>query len=239
MDFGKVINMSDEDFKKEIDDLKAKLKDSDTKNSDISKALDDIKAMKADLVKNRDELKKELAANKDKKDTDGATVEELKKLLIDQKAETDKVSKSRKSDKFDVEVEKVAKKAGFVLDKDGNVNMKLLKSQIDFDSLVMDDNGNIFGVDQQVANLKEKDPFFFPKKQAPKGDPKIDPKTVKGDDLSDAKFEKSSFAEQVAMMKKRGERSLKEQENNGLPPGMTMANRVDVLAGAGSEGDAE
>lgn len=224
-----------EELTKQNEDLQKKVEALVEKQSNSDSSLDEIKQAKADLVEQRDKLKKELASEKDKKQTDNSTVEQLKELLAESKKDNEAIEAARKADKALSKLETIAKKLGFVTNKDGNVNMKLLESQIDVSALHIDDDGDLIGAQHKLEKLKESDPYFFNKKDAPGKDPKIDPKNVKGEDLSMEAFNKKSFADQVKHMTKLGKIKVEADKDSGLPPGMSMASSVDNKAGEGSE----
>jgi hypothetical protein len=211
--------MSDE-LKEKLAEMQKQLDKQQQENAEIQAKLQQSLEAKADIVKSRDELKKQINDQKTKNATDNASTEELKKLLVDAQKENEKLRNDRQNDSKLSQLEKAAKAAGFVTDANDNVNMKLLQSQIDIEQLPTDDDGNLYGAEQKLAKLKESDPYFFQKKKAPGQDPKIDPKSVKGEDLSPEAIAKMPFAEQVAAMKKVGEKNAKAEKENGLPPGM-------------------
>ncbi len=208
-----------EALEKEIKELKEQNAKITAKLEDSLKSVDDIKAVKAELVKSRDDLKKELSTQKNKKDDDTATVDDLKRMLAEERKGREADGEKTKSDRILAKLEKAAVKAGFVKDKDGNINMKLLKGQIDIKDLVLDDDGNLYGADAKLEELKKSDSYFFPKNAAPNSDPKINPKTVRGEDLGDEALEGKTFHERRAIMRKRGEKFTEDQKN-GLTSGM-------------------
>jgi len=226
--------MDIEELTKQNEELQKKMDKQVEEMTALSKKMQEQAESKADIVKNRDELKRLLAENKNKKDEDGATVEQLKKLLADERKSNEQMLSDHKSESMLSKLEKVAKNAGFVTDDLGNVNMSFLKSQINVNDLSLD-GGVLYGAEAALEKLKKSDPFFFPKNAAPKGDPKINPKNIKGEDLGQEAFDRADFPTRVKIMRKRSERAAKDQENNGMPPGMTMANAVDDSAGEGSE----
>jgi chromosome segregation ATPase len=212
--------MSDEDLKKENDALKAKVEGFEKKLEQLSNNLDEQKAAKTDVIKQRDELKAQIKASDGKKETDNASVDQLKELLKENQAKLDSVEKARETDKIEAKVIAAAQAADFVTDKNGKINAKILKSELDFSKLHLDDDGEVIGLTSMLDKVRENSSYLFSKKKAAAKETITDPKNKQGEDLSDEALVGKSFAERRAIVAKRGERFDADKTNN-LPSGMT------------------
>lgn len=220
MDLQGVI-MSEEELKKENDALKAKVEGFDKKLEELSNKLDEQKAAKNDVIKQRDDLKTQIKAADGKKETDNATVDQLKELLKENQSKLEAVEDARKTDKIEAKVLAAAQAADFVTGKDGRINGRVLKGEIDYSKLHIDDDGEVIGLTSILDKVKADSPYLFNKKKASSKELNIDPQNKPGEDLSD--LSGKTFAERRAVIAKRGER-FDADKNNNLPSGMTGEN---------------
>ena len=212
--------MSDDDFKKELADLQAKMKDLEGKNSSLSSKLEEQKEAKNDVIKQRDELKTQLKTAEGNKETENATVEQLKELLKEKDDLLTKSESARTTDRIEAKVMEAALKANFVLNKAGKINAKILKSELDISKLHLDDDGEVIGLASKFDKMREESPFLFNKKKAAAAETKVEPKSKKGEDLSqDALDGEKDFHKRREIIRKRGELHTEENKNS-LPSGM-------------------
>ena len=185
------------------------------------KYLETLKNSVDEIKQDRTDLKEKIKEIENKKSTDGATAEQLKELL---KQNEDKLAESEKARNTDRLRGKLAQKAlekGFVKNKHGEINSKLLESAIDVGKLTEDDDGNIIGIDRMLEDLRKDEGYMFSSKTAVTPDLKGGPKSKLGSDIGDEAFKNADTAGKVAIMKARG--VAHKKANNGLMPGMGNA----------------
>ncbi len=227
--------MSEITESKEYKDLMSRF-DTLTKSSEenekyigtLKKSVDDIKTDRADL-------KEKLKLSEGKKSNDDESLESLKDLLRQKDAEIEKSNLKINTDRLMTKVRDKAREKGFVKNKGGQLNSKLLESSIDISKLTEGDDGEIFGLDQVFDKLRESDPYMFEKKGAVPPDLDAKPGSKVGSKIDSEAFKKAgSVAEKVAMMKARGEEHKKA--TNGMMPGMGNAiglvNKTESSEGA-------
>jgi len=215
----KVGIMSEVTESKEYKDLMEKFDSSVKKSEENENYIKTLKNSVDEIKSDRSALKDKLKEIENIKTTDGATVDELKKLLIETNQKMEDSEKARTKDRVMSKVRQKALESGFVLDKDGSINSKLLEAHIDISKLTEDDGGKIFGLDSIFENVKKESPYMFTSKKAVSNGLNPDPKTVNGRDLSSEAFAKASLKERIAIVKARGEEFTKD--NNGMLSGMS------------------
>lgn len=68
----------------------------------------------------------------------------------------------------DIEAERIASKVQLAVAKSGVRSEKALLGMLDYDKITIDDNGEVKGLDEQIADIKKEDDFLFTAEPAPK-----------------------------------------------------------------------
>ena len=95
---------------------------------------------------------------KEVQDYDGVDVKKLQQDVADwQKKYTD-----------DIEAERIASKVQLAVAKSGTRSEKALLGMLDFDKITIGDDGEVKGLDEQIADIKKEDDFLFTEAPKPK-----------------------------------------------------------------------
>ena len=95
---------------------------------------------------------------KEVQDYDGVDVKKLQQDVADwQKKYTD-----------DIEAERIASKVQLAVAKSGTRSEKALLGMLDFDKITIGDDGEVKGLDEQIADIKKEDDFLFTAEPKPK-----------------------------------------------------------------------
>lgn len=94
---------------------------------------------------------------KEVQDYDGVDVKKLQQDVADwQKKYTD-----------DIRAEKIASKVQLAVAKSGTRSEKALLGMLDFDKITIGDDGEIKGLDEQIADIRKEDDFLFTEEPKP------------------------------------------------------------------------
>lgn len=100
---------------------------------------------------------------KEVQDYDGVDVKKLQQDVADwQKKYTD-----------DIEAERIASKVQLAVAKSGARSEKALLGMLDFDKITIGDDGEVKGLDEQIADIKKEDDFLFAEAPKPKNQVKL------------------------------------------------------------------
>ena len=100
---------------------------------------------------------------KEVQDYDGVDVKKLQQDVADwQKKYTD-----------DIEAERIASKVQLAVAKSGARSEKALLGMLDFDKITIGDDGEVKGLDEQIADIKKEDDFLFTEAPKPKNQVKL------------------------------------------------------------------
>ncbi len=100
---------------------------------------------------------------KEVQDYDGVDVKKLQQDVADwQKKYTD-----------DIEAERIASKVQLAVAKSGARSEKALLGMLDFDKITIGDDGEVKGLDEQIADIKKEDDFLFAETPKPKNQVKL------------------------------------------------------------------
>ena len=100
---------------------------------------------------------------KEVQDYDGVDVKKLQQDVADwQKKYTD-----------DIEAERIASKVQLAVAKSGTRSEKALLGMLDFDKITIGDDGEVKGLDEQIADIRKEDDFLFTAEPKPKNQVKL------------------------------------------------------------------
>ena len=68
----------------------------------------------------------------------------------------------------DIEAERIASKVQLAVAKSGARSEKALLGMLDFDKITIGDDGEVKGLDEQIADIKKEDDFLFTAEPKPK-----------------------------------------------------------------------
>ena len=73
----------------------------------------------------------------------------------------------------DIEAERIASKVQLAVAKSGARSEKALLGMLDFDKITIGDDGEVKGLDEQIADIKKEDDFLFTEAPKPKNQVKL------------------------------------------------------------------
>jgi len=167
----------DEDTAKKVIVLHGK--STEEKKAALETAAADIAAAKAETETIQAQLSD---ANKAIADFEKMDVEAIKAATAEYK---EKFEAAEKESVEKIAALKLTHKIDEGLNKAAVVNIKAVRALLNYDDIIMDDKGELVGLDKQVEALKESDPNqFTPDKDIPRLLDKTNNKTVVGDKMT-------------------------------------------------------